>query len=131
MLAALDRLEQKRVVGVLGDLQERRHRRQHVGDELFVDGDKRPSLRQLFEFFERCDFHVRCMRRVIASAITPGSGRLARPPLELSLGLRNEHRQPVDRQRPGRPCIAEQGRRSRPIGQVIDERSRHELGRQR
>ena len=32
MLAALDALQQKRVVGVLGDLQERRDRRQQVRD---------------------------------------------------------------------------------------------------
>ena len=37
VLAAFDALEQERVVGVLGDAQERRDRRQQVGDELLDD----------------------------------------------------------------------------------------------
>ena len=53
LLAALDRLEQERVVGVLGDLEERRHRRQQVGDDLLVDRHERAALGQLLEFLER------------------------------------------------------------------------------
>ena len=58
LLAALDRLEQERVVRVLGDLQERRHRRQQVRDDLLVDGHERPALRQLLELFERRYLHT-------------------------------------------------------------------------
>jgi hypothetical protein len=36
-LAAFDALEQERVVGVLGDLEERRRRRQQVREDLLVD----------------------------------------------------------------------------------------------
>ena len=57
VLAALDALEQERVVGVLGDLQERRHRRQQVGDDLLAHGHERAAPRQLLEFVKRRDFH--------------------------------------------------------------------------
>ena len=53
VLATLDRLEQERVVGVLGDLEERRHRRQQVGDKLLADRHERAALGEIFEFFER------------------------------------------------------------------------------
>ena len=59
VLAALDALEQERVVGVLGDLQERRHRRQQVGDDLLADRHERAAPRQLLEFLKRRDFHRR------------------------------------------------------------------------
>ena len=49
LLAAFDRLEQERVVGVLGNLEERRHRRQQVGDDLLVDRHERAALRQFLE----------------------------------------------------------------------------------
>jgi len=52
VLAALDGFEQERIVRVLGDLEERRHRRQQVRHDLLVDGDERPALRQLLEFLE-------------------------------------------------------------------------------
>ena len=58
LLAAFDRLEQERVVGVLGDLQERGHRRQQIRDDLLVDGDERPPLCQLLELLERRDVHL-------------------------------------------------------------------------
>ena len=58
LLAAFNRLQQKRVVGVLRDLQERRDRRQQIGDDLLVDRDERTPLRQLLEFLERRDVHV-------------------------------------------------------------------------
>ena len=57
VLAAFDALEQKRVVGVLGDLQERRHRRQQVGDDLLADRHERAALRQLLECLKRRDLH--------------------------------------------------------------------------
>ena len=44
VLAALDALEQERVVGVLGDFQERRDRRQQVGDDLLADRHERAAL---------------------------------------------------------------------------------------
>jgi hypothetical protein len=59
LLATLDGLEQERVVGVLGHLQERRHGRQQVGHDLFVDGHERAALRELLERFEGRDLH-RC-----------------------------------------------------------------------
>ncbi len=57
LLAAFDRLEQERVVGVLRHLEERRDRRQQVGDDLLVDRHERAALRQLLEFVERRDLH--------------------------------------------------------------------------
>ena len=51
-LAALDALEQERVVGVFGDLEECRDRRQQVGDDLLHDRHERAAARQLHEFFE-------------------------------------------------------------------------------
>jgi len=59
VLAAFDALEQERVVGVLGDLQERGHRGEQVRDDLLADGDERAPARQLLEFFERRQFHDR------------------------------------------------------------------------
>ncbi len=50
-LATLDALEQERVVGVLGHLEERRHRREQVGHELLVDRHERPALCELHELF--------------------------------------------------------------------------------
>ena len=58
VLAAFDALQQERVVGVLGDLQERRHRRQQVGHDLLVHRHERAALRQLDELFERRLFHT-------------------------------------------------------------------------
>ena len=52
LLAAFDRFQQKRVVRVFGNLQERRHRRQHVRDDLFVDRHERPALGEVRELFE-------------------------------------------------------------------------------
>ena len=57
VLAAFDAFEQKRVVGVLGDLQERRHRRQQIGDDLLADRHERAAPRQFLELFKRRDFH--------------------------------------------------------------------------
>ena len=81
VLAAFDALEQERVVGVLGDLEERRDRRQQVGDDLLADRHERAALRQLHEFFERG--HVSSAapnsaepRRARRSRITPAGGRV-------------------------------------------------------
>ena len=57
VLAAFDAFEQERVVGVLGDLQERRHRRQQIGDDLLADRHERAAPRQFLELFKRRDFH--------------------------------------------------------------------------
>ena len=57
VLAALDAFEEEGVVGVLGDLQERGHRRQEIGDDLLAHGDERAAPRQLLEFVKRGDFH--------------------------------------------------------------------------
>ena len=53
VLAAFDALEQERVVGVLGDLEERRDRRQQVGDDLLADGHEVAPLGEIDELFER------------------------------------------------------------------------------
>ena len=53
VLASLDAFQQKRVVGVLGNPEKSRNRRQQVGHELFDDRHERASLRQLDERFER------------------------------------------------------------------------------
>jgi hypothetical protein len=52
VLSTLHAFEQKRVVGVLGNPEERRHRRQQVGHELPDDGHERASLRELDERVE-------------------------------------------------------------------------------
>ena len=57
VLAALDAFEQKGVVCVLGDLQERRHRRQQIGDDLLAHRHKRAAARQLLELLKRRDLH--------------------------------------------------------------------------
>src|SRR4029078_1461382 len=72
LLAAFDRLQQERVVGVLGNLQESRDRRQHVGDDFLVDRHERPALRQVLELIETRQMHHTL--RSIAALITPGTG---------------------------------------------------------
>ena len=57
LLAAFNRLEQERVVGMLRDLEEGGHRRQQVGDDLLVDRHERAALRELPEFVERRYVH--------------------------------------------------------------------------
>ena len=57
VLAAFDALEQERVVGVLGNLEKRRHRRQQIGDDLLADRHERAAPRQFLEFLKRRDFH--------------------------------------------------------------------------
>ena len=57
VFAAFDALEQERVVGVFGDFQERRHRRQQVRDNLLAHGHKGAAAGQLFVFLKRRDFH--------------------------------------------------------------------------
>ena len=44
-LASLHALEEERVIGVLGDLEEGGHRRQQVGDDLLHDRDERAPAR--------------------------------------------------------------------------------------
>ena len=43
---------------MLRDFQERRDRRQHVGDDLLVDRHERSPLRQFLELFERRHVHM-------------------------------------------------------------------------
>ena len=57
VLAALHALEQERVVRVFGDLQERRHRRQQVCDDLLADRHERAAPRQLLEGLKRRNLH--------------------------------------------------------------------------
>ena len=87
VLAALDALEQERVVGMLGDLEERRHRRQQVGHELLHHRHERGPLGQVHELFERRLLHCRssvlsamsgvivARRASAASRITRSAGR--------------------------------------------------------
>ena len=100
MLAALDALEQERVVGVLGDLQKRRDRRQQVGDDLLADRHERAAPRQFLEFLKRRDFHARvnsASRFSAASRMTPAGGRTPVHHSNCSLRLRDEHLEAADR----------------------------------
>ena len=74
VLAAFDALQQERVVGVLGNLQERRDRRQQVGDDLLADGHERAAPGQVLELVKRGDFH-RAQTPPAASARLPASHR--------------------------------------------------------
>src|SRR5262249_32641509 len=51
-------LKEERVSGVLGNLQECRHRRQEIRNDLLDDRHKGSPPRQLDEFFEGCLFHA-------------------------------------------------------------------------
>jgi hypothetical protein len=57
LFAAFHALEQERVVGVLGDFQERRDRRQQVRHDFFDHGHERAAPRQLRELFVCRLFH--------------------------------------------------------------------------
>jgi len=57
VLAAFDALEEEGVVGVFGNLQERRHRRQQIRHDLLADGHKRATRGEIFELFKRRDLH--------------------------------------------------------------------------
>jgi hypothetical protein len=57
LLAAFDAFQQEGVVGVFGDLEERRHRRQQVCHDFLADRHKRPALGKLNELFERRKVH--------------------------------------------------------------------------
>src|SRR4051794_20908881 len=58
VLSALDAFEQERVIGIFGDLEEGRDRRQQVGNELLDDRHERAAPGELLEFFKRRDLHV-------------------------------------------------------------------------
>ena len=77
LLAAFDALEQERVVGVLGDLEERRHRRQQVGHDLLDDRHERAAPRQVDELFERRLLHLSqsLTPPCVASRNSPAGGR--------------------------------------------------------
>jgi hypothetical protein len=49
-LAAFDALEKERVIGVFGDLQERGHRGEQVGDDFLHHRHERAALGQVDEF---------------------------------------------------------------------------------
>ena len=53
VLAALDALEEERVIGMLGHLEERRHRRQQVGHQFLHHRHKRGPLGEVHELFKR------------------------------------------------------------------------------
>src|SRR5262249_39177213 len=57
VLAALDALQEERVVGVLGDLEKCRDGRQKVCDELLAARHERAAPRQTLELIKRGDFH--------------------------------------------------------------------------
>ena len=57
MLASFHALQEKGVVGVLGDLQERRYRREQIGDDLLAHGHERAAPGQLLELVKRRSFH--------------------------------------------------------------------------
>ena len=127
VLAALDALEQERIVGVLGDAQERRHRRQQIGDELLDDRHEGASLRELGECLERCLFHNGPHRALPAASILPAAAvpshhsdwssacatSMSSPPMRLAAGGRRFFQQPglhrvVDE------VVDDAGRRTRP-----------------
>ncbi len=74
VLAALHALEQEGVVGVPGDLQKGRDRRQQVGHDLLADRHERALGRQRLEFLERGRSHaspaIRCNRSTAAARMT-------------------------------------------------------------
>ena len=57
VLAPLDALEQERVVGVLGDLQKRRDRRQQIRDDLLAHGHEGAAACEFRELLKRRDVH--------------------------------------------------------------------------
>ena len=87
VLAAFDALEQERVIGMLGDLQERRHRRQQIGDQLLAPPARtwpaspgprtlRTSSASLSILCAFCDVRVIVASRAsAASRITRSAGR--------------------------------------------------------
>ena len=137
-LAAFDALQQEGVVGVLGDLEERRRRRQQVGEDFLVDGHERAARRQLGEFFERRLLHTDVPASVLASPRWAGHGRQppfrglsedtrlrrhAGPPRELADGLRDEHVEAVEGAAAGGRGVAQQPRRPRVVDEVVDQRA--------
>ena len=79
VLAAFDAFQQEGVVGVLGDFQKGRDRRQQVGDDFLADRHEGAAPRQFRELFKRGDFHVRvnsANRSSAAFLITPDCGLL-------------------------------------------------------
>ncbi len=58
LLAALHALEEKRIVGVLGDLQKRGDRREQVRHDFLHDRHKRTAPRQVHELIKRRLFHI-------------------------------------------------------------------------
>ena len=126
VLAALDALEQERVVGVLRDLQERRHRRQQVRHDLAPHRHERAAPRQLHELLERRCSHVltdSCPRNSSGAALD-GSGRRrhARPPLELAARLCDQHLETADRLRPSFARPSKHRGFERVVDHVVDER---------
>ena len=100
LLAAFDALEEERVVGVLGDLQKGRDRRQQVRHDLLDDRHERAAPRQLHELFERRLLHdSRGSDGSPSARAGKQTGRrpLAGPQLELPLRLRDEHLEAADR----------------------------------
>ena len=56
-LAAFHAFQEERVIGVLGDLEERGNRRQEIGHDFLADRHESAAPRQLLELFKRRDFH--------------------------------------------------------------------------
>src|ERR1051325_6904963 len=146
VLAALHGFEEECVIGVLGNLQERGDRRQQIRNDFLVDGNKRAPLRQLPEFFERCyahttsptrtrearrrgALHIERLRAFVSPWFVSADGAVhhawlwlvPRPPLELPLRLRDEHRQTVERHASGRARLAQQRTLLVTITEVVDK----------
>ena len=79
VLAAFDALEQEGVIGMLGDLEERRHRRQQVGDQLLAHRHERGALGQVHELFKRRLLH--CSSSAFPMSV---AWPVARPPRRAS-----------------------------------------------
>ncbi len=134
VLPALDAFEQERVVGVLGNLQERRDRRQQVGDDLLAHRHERAARGQFLELVERRELHdcdrdgaigrANERRRDSAAArMTPGFGTTAGPRLELHRRLGHQHLQASDRLAAGGTGVAQEPRLLRVVDQVVHEPS--------
>ena len=127
VLAAFDALEQKRVVGVLGDLQERRDRRQQVGHDLLARPARtcrawrdRRTLRTSSVSYE-CWSSLTVAAEGGARASTRPAVCSSGPPFELPLRLRDQHVEAADGRAAGRARLAQQRGVERVVDEVVDQ----------
>ena len=97
MLAALDALEQERVVRVLGDLQEGRNRRQQVGDDLLADRNEGSAPRQFLELLKRRNSHR--VQTPPSARAPPRASPPARPSRRSTTGIARVPARPACRAR--------------------------------